>query len=114
VGFAPGILSADGRLPHSGGLHVVERFTFDPAKLSLRRDYVADDPMFFTGEFKGSDTVYVSDLPYHGTTPCKETEARSEAERTVSAAPAAPTPSVTAAEPAKAPAPWWMFWKWWD
>ncbi len=36
VGFTPGILSADGRLPHSGGLHVVERFTFDPAKLAAQ------------------------------------------------------------------------------
>jgi len=100
VGFAPGILSADGRLPHSAGLHVVERFTFDPAKLALKRDYVAEDPAYFTGEFKGSDTVYISDLPYHGTTPCKETEAR--------AAPAA------AAKPAPAEKPWWMFWKWWQ
>jgi len=114
VGFAPGILSADGRLPHSGGLHVVERFTFDPAKLSLKRDYVAEDPAFFTGEFKGSDTVYISDLPYHGTTPCKETEAR-EAKRAAGApgAAASATPAA-AASPAKAEKPWWMFWKWWE
>ena len=103
IGFAPGILSADGRLPHSGGLHVVERFTFDPAKLALKRDYVADDAAYFTGEFKGSDTVYISDLPYHGTTECKETEARTAAP---SAAPAT--------QPAAAAKPWWMFWKWWD
>ena len=103
VGFAPGILNADGRLPHSAGLHVVERFTFDPAKLALKRDYVADDPAYFTGEFKGSDTVYISDLPYHGTTECKETEARASAH--------AATP---AAEPAPAAKPWWMFWKWWE
>ena len=111
VGFAPGILSADGRLPHSGGLHVVERFTFDPAKLALKRDYVAEDPAFFTGQFKGSDTVFISDLPYHGTTPCKETEAR-EAKHTAAAAPAAP--STAAAAPKPAEKPWWMFWKWWD
>lgn len=110
VGFAPGILSADGRLPHSGGLHVVERFTFDPAKLALKRDYVAEDPTFFTGQFKGSDTVYISDLPYHGTTPCKETEAR--AARHAAGAPAAA--SAAAATPAKAEKPWWMFWKWWE
>jgi hypothetical protein len=72
VGFVPGILSADGRLPHSGGLNVVERFTLDPAKQALERDYVAEDPAFFTGQFKGADTVYVSDLPYHGTTVCED------------------------------------------
>jgi hypothetical protein len=125
VGFAPGILSADGRLPHSGGLHVVERFTFDAAKLALRRDYVADDPAFFSGQFKGSDAVYVSDLPYHGTTPCKETEARVAA-RSAAAAPApaaaqsasAAAPPAASAPAAAAPAaaapaakPWWMFWK---
>jgi len=112
VGFAPGILSADGRLPHSGALHVVERFTFDPAKLALKRDYVAEDPSFFTGQFTGADTVYISDLPYHGTTPCKETEAR-EAKR---AAGAVPTPAAasTAATPKPAEKSWWMFWKWWE
>jgi hypothetical protein len=110
VGFAPGILSADGRLPHSGGLHVVERFAFDPTKRALERDYVAEDPAFFTGQFKGSDTVYVSDLPYHGTTPCKETEAR-EAKRAAAAAPASAAASAAAATPKPAEKPWWMFWK---
>ena len=100
VGFAPGILNADGRLPHSGGLHVVERFAFDPAKLALKRDYVAEDPAYFVGDFKGTDTVYISDLPYHGTTPCKETEARASAS--------------ASAKPAPAAKPWWMFWQWWE
>jgi hypothetical protein len=111
VGFAPGILSADGRLPHSGAMHVVERFTFDPAKLALKRDYVAEDPTYFTGQFTGSDTVYISDLPYHGTTPCKETEARAAAHE--AATPAAPQASAASA-PAPAAKPWWMFWKWWE
>ena len=103
VGFAPGILNADGRLPHSSALHVVERFTLDPAKLALKREYVAEDPSYFTGQFTGSDTVYVSDLPYHGTTPCKETEARASTR--------AATSAVT---PAPAAKPWWMFWKFWE
>jgi len=113
VGFAPGILSADGRLPHSGALHVVEQFTFDPAKLALKRDYVAEDPTFFTGQFKGSDTVYISDLPYHGTTPCKETEAR-EAKHAAAAASALAATSTDAATPKPAEKSWWMFWKWWE
>jgi hypothetical protein len=72
VGFEPGILSADGRVPHSGRLHVVERFALDPKTLGLKRDYVAEDPLYFVGRYTGSDTVYPSDLPYHGTTPCQD------------------------------------------
>src|SRR5690606_26577700 len=76
VGFAPGILSADGRVPHSAELHVVERFTLDPERNALRRDYVATDPSYFEGEYRGSDTVLISDLPYHGTTECEDRTAR--------------------------------------
>jgi len=72
IGFAPGILSADGRVPHSAGLHVVERFTLDPETMALRRDYVAEDPLYFEGRYTGSDTVLISDLPYHGTSECED------------------------------------------
>ena len=72
VGFKAGILNADGRIPHSDHLHIVERFTLDPESKALRRSYVAEDPAYFVGRFTGSDTMYISDLPYHGTTPCKE------------------------------------------
>ena len=67
TGFAPGILSADGRVPHSGQLRVVERFSLDPATRGLRRTYIAEDALYFEGQFKGADTVYLSDLPYQGT-----------------------------------------------
>ena len=76
VGFAPGILTADGRVPHSAELHVVERFTLDPERRALRRDYVATDPSYFEGEYTGSDTVFISELPYHGTTECEDRTAR--------------------------------------
>jgi hypothetical protein len=72
IGFLPGILNADGRVPHSDQLHVVERFTLDPETNALRRDYVAEDPLYFEGQFTGSDTMLVADLPYHGTTPCED------------------------------------------
>jgi hypothetical protein len=97
VGFAPGILSADGRVPHSDQLHVVERFTFDPERVSLAREYVAEDPLYFEGEFTGADTVLISDLPYHGTTECED--------RTYRAA---------TADAEQDDAPWWMFWRFWD
>ena len=71
VGFEPGILSADGRLPHSDRLHVVERFTLDPDRRALTRNWVADDPSYFSGEYTGSDVVYISDVPYQPT-PCED------------------------------------------
>ena len=71
VGFAPGILLADGRVPHSDQLHVVERFSLDPERGALRRSYVATDPLYFEGEYTGSDVVYVADVPYQ-VTPCDD------------------------------------------
>jgi hypothetical protein len=68
VGFTPGILSADGRIPHSDRLHIVERFTLDAEKGALTRSFVADDPLYLQGEYKGSDAVYVADVPYEPTT----------------------------------------------
>jgi hypothetical protein len=62
VGFLPGILA--GTVPHSERLHVVERFTLDPATLALERDYVAEDPVNFTDQYTGSDIVLPADAPY--------------------------------------------------
>ncbi len=72
--FLPGILSADGRLPHGSKMRVTEKFDFDPEAGALHRSYVAVDPEYFEGEFRGEDTVYLSALPYHGTTPCQADE----------------------------------------
>jgi len=72
VGFLPGILNADGRVPHSDQLHIVERFSLDPAAGALRREYVAEDPLYFEGPFSGTDTMLISDLPYHGVTECED------------------------------------------
>jgi hypothetical protein len=67
VGFEPGILSADGRLPHSDQLHIVERFSLDGEGRSLRRNWVAEDPLYFEGQYTGSDVVHVSDAAYQPT-----------------------------------------------
>jgi len=72
VGFAPGILSADGRLPHSDELHIVERFSLDTEAMALTREYVAVDPLYLVGEYADDDTVLISDLPYTGTTECED------------------------------------------
>jgi hypothetical protein len=70
-GFEPGILLADARVPHSGELRVVERFSLDPGTGGLRRTYIAEDPAFFEGQYKGADVVHPSDLPFQ-TTPCDD------------------------------------------
>lgn len=107
VGFKPGVLTADGRTLHSDQLHVVERFSLDRATGALRREYVAEDPLYFTGQFRGADSVFIADLPYE-TPSCNDLSyvtgrGTAAAEQ---AAPAAAEPA--AATPAK---PWWMFWK---
>ena len=62
IGFEPGIIA--GLVPHSGELHVVERFTLDPSTAALTRDYVARDPIFFSEDYTGSDIVLPADAPF--------------------------------------------------
>ena len=69
VGFAPGMLAAP--VMNSDQLHVVERFTLDPQKMALKREYVAEDPVYYTDQYKGSDTVLPADAPFAVDT-CKE------------------------------------------
>ena len=69
VGFAPGVLSPP--ILNSGKLHVVERFSLDPEKMLVTRNYTAEDPVYFTGQFTGSDVIGVADVPYKPD-PCKE------------------------------------------
>jgi hypothetical protein len=69
VGFASGVLSPP--LLNSDKLHVVERFSLDPAKMELTRAYTAEDPVYFKGQYAGSDVIQVADLPYNPDK-CKE------------------------------------------
>jgi hypothetical protein len=62
TGFSPGSIAAT--VAHSDKLHVVERFTLDAAKGALKRDYTAEDPVNFTDQYAGTDTVMVADAPY--------------------------------------------------
>jgi hypothetical protein len=97
VGFAPGVLSPP--VLNSDSLHVVERFSLDPATMTLTRSYVAVDPVYFTGQYAGSDAVQVADLPY-SPDPCDERgliNYSQEGQR----APAPPA----------AKTPWWRFWE---
>ena len=69
VAFEPGSLA--GAVAHSAELHVVERFTLDPETLALRREYVADDPLYFVDEYVSGDTVLPADAPF-AVDACKE------------------------------------------
>jgi hypothetical protein len=69
VGFTPGSLA--GTLPHSNQLHVVERFTLNPATLELTRDIVAEDPVYFVDKYVDSDSVLPADAPFR-VEACKE------------------------------------------
>ena len=62
VGFAPGIIA--GTLPHGDQLRGVEREGLDPATMALKRDYTAEDPVNFTDQYAGSDTVLPADAPF--------------------------------------------------
>lgn len=62
VGFEPGQLG--GNVGHTGGLHVIERFSLDPETMSLRRDYVGEDPAYFTDQYAGYDIVKPADAPF--------------------------------------------------
>jgi Family of unknown function (DUF6152) len=82
IGFEPGILLADGRVPHSRELHVVERFTLADEGRALRRTFVATDPLYFEGEYRGADTVYVADVAYQPL-PCDDQSYKSDDERSL-------------------------------
>jgi Family of unknown function (DUF6152) len=69
VAFAPGVLSPP--ILNSDQLRVVERFSLDSEKMLLTRSYTAEDPVYFKGQFTGSDVIGVADLPYKPD-PCKE------------------------------------------
>jgi hypothetical protein len=69
VGFLPGTLA--GSLPHSSKLHVVERFTLNPATLELTRGIVAEDPDYFADKYVDADSVLPADAPFR-VEACKE------------------------------------------
>jgi Family of unknown function (DUF6152) len=133
VGFAPGVLNPP--IMNSVELHVVERFTLDPSAMTLTREYTATDPVYYTDQYSGSDTIGIADLPY-APDPCSELtfvdfsadgvapDASSggigpQGPQGAAAAPAqnaAAPPAAAQAEAAeeKEEGEWWEFWKWFD
>jgi hypothetical protein len=62
IGFEPGVLAPP--VKHSDRLHIVERYSLDAEKWVLTREFVAEDPVYFTDQYKGTDQVLVADVPY--------------------------------------------------
>jgi hypothetical protein len=96
VGFLPGVLSPP--LLHTDRLHVVERFSLDPAGPTLLRSYTADDPVNFSGTYVGSDMLALADVAY-APDECNELTFVDYSKQ----GQAQPTAPATAK-------PWWKFW----
>jgi hypothetical protein len=120
VGFAPGVLNPP--IMNSDQLRVVERFTLDPNAMTLRREYEATDPVYYTDRYTGNDTIGVADLAY-APDACSELTfvdfsgdgAAPDANSGGIAPPgAAAAPEQPAVEREEEPAEWWEFWKWFD
>jgi hypothetical protein len=43
---------------------VTERFTLDPANGALLREFEAEDGVYWTGTYRGRDTMFVSNTPF--------------------------------------------------
>ena len=97
IGFAPGVLSPP--VLHTDRLHIVERFSLDPTGRALLRSYTADDPVYFSGTYSGSDMLGVADVPY-SPDECNEL---TFVDYSKGAQPAQTEPPVAAK-------PWWKFW----
>lgn len=64
VGFTPGFIARTSNLMYSEELHVEERFTLDFETMTLTRTYIAEDPLYFVGEYRGTDRLQIADIPY--------------------------------------------------
>jgi hypothetical protein len=62
IGFTPGPTWSP--LFHGERLRVEERFSLDSETMALTREFVAEDPDYWLGEFRHSDVVYPSETPY--------------------------------------------------
>ncbi len=64
VGFLPGRVARISDAMYSENLHVVERFRLEEDGRALRRNWVAEDPLYFAGQYSGEDIVYIADIHY--------------------------------------------------
>lgn len=76
-GFLPGILSADTRTPHSQEFRVLEHFSLDLEDGALVREFASEDSLYFEGQYRGKNSLYVSNLAYE-TYNCDDRSFRSD------------------------------------
>jgi hypothetical protein len=69
IGFTPGVLTPPTR--SSDKLHIVERFSLDPATMALKREYSVTDPVYLAAAYESYDVMYLSDVPFERAT-CRE------------------------------------------
>ena len=69
IGIDPGVLVPPTR--NSDKLHIIERFTLNEEKFTLKREYTVEDPVYLATPYTGSDTVLISETPFERH-PCKE------------------------------------------
>ena len=69
VGFEPG--SVAGNVTNSSEFHVIERFTLARGGRVLKREYTADDPVYFANQYSGADELLPADAPF-AVDKCKE------------------------------------------
>jgi hypothetical protein len=69
IGFEAGVIAPP--LRNSDQLHIVERISLNLEPLAISREYVAEDPIYYTDQYIGSDTALVADVPYVAH-PCDE------------------------------------------
>jgi hypothetical protein len=103
VRFEPGLLNPP--IFHGEQLHVVERFALDPERMALTREYVAEDPEYFVGQYTGSDTIFPADLPFSPDA-CEELTFVNFAEQQQQRPEQQPDAQAEAPEERR---PWWRF-----
>jgi hypothetical protein len=69
IGFAPGVLSPPTR--SSDKMHIVERFTLDPQKMALKREYSVTDPVYLAAPYESYDEMFLAETPFERQT-CTE------------------------------------------
>ena len=55
-------------LVNSDALHLTERYSLDPEAMTLTREFVAEDLLYYAEPFTGFDVVYSSNVPYQPST----------------------------------------------
>lgn len=64
IGFLPGYLAFRNVIPHSDGMHSIEKFWYDEATNILLQSYVAEDPAYLNSAYAGQNSMQPSAAAY--------------------------------------------------